>query len=138
MEKRDGTLFPGVAPLGGLLDDISDSLDAERRAYGFLTNASPLGKMVDTTCRYSNGYPNFTFADFCDGYIVITPLCELNICKFIPNFVDSTNIDHVRPQVNAWLGIPKVTIEQANDTLRVWHDQMIEMFENNKALMKCD
>ncbi len=136
-DSKDGETENIENPLNGLLDQLVDSLDQEHKKYGFYTRTSKLGKIVDTTHYYSRGYPNFNLSMLCDGYLVVSPICDLNICEFIPNFIDSSNIDFIRPQVKVWENIDSITIQHANQLLQEMHKRRVEEFNERKGLMNC-
>ena len=126
-----------VRPLNGKLDQLVDSLTEENKSYGFYTEKSPFGSVIDTTAFFSWGHPEFKLTDLCDGYIVIEPICELNLCKFIPNFIDSTNIDIARPQVRAWENIQNISIIDANKMLEDEYNEQLKKFKADKSKLNC-
>jgi len=136
-DSKDGRTETNVVPLAGKLDLLVDSLPENKKSYGFYTQTSPLGKITDTAGYYANGYPNFNLSQFCDGYLVTTPICDLSICEFIPNFIDSSNIAIVQPQIKTWENIANISIKAANDTLKNRHIKRIALFDANKALLNC-
>ena len=136
-ESKKGYEEPNLAPLSGRLDAIADSLTGEQKVYGFYTRTSSLGSIIDTNGFFSLGYPDFKLTDLCDGYLVIEPLCELSICEFIPNFIDSTNIHIARPQVKAWEDIENISVTEANSILRKYYSEKVESFELNKGRFNC-
>jgi|GEM_PF-1486727 len=136
-DSKDGETEISVNPLNGRLDQLTDSLSDNQKSYGFYTQTSPLGKVIDSNGFYANGYPNFNLAQFCDGYVVPSKVCDLTMCEFIPNFIDSTNIDIIRPQVKAWHGIENIGADQANHMLEESHRNRIDYYDRNKEKMRC-
>ena len=136
-ENRNGDYPPSVAPLGGTLDMLIDSLPDKEKAYGFYTRESELGSIVDTSIHFSLGHPSFTLKDLCDGYLVVKPVCELNWCDFIPDFIDEDNIEMARPQIRAWKNIHNISIDSANVLIKNEYDEQLYLFEKSKEKMGC-
>ena len=135
-EPKSGSNTP-IAPLNGRLDQLVDSLTEEHKSYGFYTEKSSLGSVIDTSAFFSWGYPDFKLTDLCDGYIVVETICESNLCGFIPNFIDSSNIEIARPQVRAWENIQNISIEDANNMLDNWYQEQRQSFEADKTELGC-
>ena len=127
---------PPIIPLNGKLDRLTDSLQKDK-SYGFFTEKSSLGSIIDTTSYYSWGYPDFTLSDLCDGYIVVDPICDLNLCKPIPNFIDATNINLAKPQIKLFESIDNISILEANKLLEKGYQEQLKEFENEKKKMNC-
>jgi len=137
-EQKNNRYEAPVVPLKGKLDQIADRLSEPYKSYGFYTQKSSLAKIKDTMSYFSYGYPNFSLSSLCDAYLVIKPLCELNQCEAVPNFIDASNIDIVRPQVKAWLNIKNISIDSANQILSNDYKELTEFFNKNKKSLNCN
>lgn len=132
--KNNNDDYP-LVPLSGKLEILTDSLTKTYKSFGFYTQNSSLGKINDTTSFLSNGYSNFNLSKLCDAYLVIEPVCKLNLCEFIPNFIDSTNIEIARPQIRAWENINNISIKEANKLLIEGYNEQLKSFEDAKSKM---
>jgi len=136
-ESKNNTDDNPIVPLNGKLETLTDSLTKTYKSFGFYTQNSSLGKIIDSTSFLSNGYSNFNLSKLCDAYLVIKPVCKLNLCEFIPNFIDSTNIEIARPQIRAWKNINNISIKEANKLLIEGYNEQLKYFEGAKSKMSC-
>lgn len=105
-----------VIPCDGKIDSVVYQLPEGQREIGFSTNESWLGNCTLEQTFYSTGYVRLTLKNLCQGYIVVKPVCELNMVTLIPGFINDSNIAQTRKM--AELG--DLSPEALNDTIRVW------------------
>ncbi len=118
-----------IVPFNGILDSISDLNPLKDKAYGFSTDKSSLGNLIDTTSFYSMGRDSVYLKEMCDSYIVLTPVCSLSIVSFIPDFVNELNFDYSKMQDYPNNFYTDWTIKAMNDSLRAWY-QLEETYLN--------
>jgi hypothetical protein len=80
----------------------------------FDVKGSPFEAVVDSSSVYSQGYTDFTLADFCDGYVYRKPFSEYEAVTPIADFINERNIDVARQQ-SPNPRFRKATIEEFND-----------------------
>lgn len=85
-----------VLPSDGAMDHLLGTLPADRRSFGCDMNDTPLGLFTGSTGVYSQGYPEFRLADFCDGYICQGPLTDYEAVTPIPEFINDGNLEFAR------------------------------------------
>jgi hypothetical protein len=136
-DSKDGYDEISVNPLNGKIDSLIRELPSSQKVFGFNTRQSSLGSVIDTAGFYSNGYENFSLSTLCDGYLAIAPICELSLCEFIPNFIDSSNISIAQPQVKAWENIDSISIDSANSLLFTRHQEFIHYMDSIQTQMGC-
>jgi hypothetical protein len=67
--------------------------DFSEKRVGFDVVDSPFGGLSDSDALYSVGRRDFTFSDFCDGYIFLMPFSEYQGCSVDPLFITRDNIE---------------------------------------------
>jgi len=82
-----GSLYP----VGGAIDRVM--LDAGNIPAGFDTQGTPFGTLRDDLAEYCRGYPDFTLATICDGYIFLKPLTEFEGVTVDPDVITPENFD---------------------------------------------
>lgn len=82
-----------VYPADGVIDALMKTQDFP---MGFDVINSPFGDLKGDSSFFKYGYDNFTLSNFCDGYIFLAPLSELESVHWIENFVNETNYDIVK------------------------------------------
>ncbi len=87
-----------VYPVEGAIDAVIAELEPRYRRAGFDTRGTPFGRLPDTRTIYKHGYPGFTLATLCDGYIIQKPMAEYESVTMIPDFINEHNIDTARMQ----------------------------------------
>ena len=80
-----------VRPADGVIDSVFEKVDSTHVRCGFAVAGTPFGALTDSTGYWHHGYPGFTLADYCDGYIYQMPLGEYQGCTVIPNFINQSN-----------------------------------------------
>jgi len=91
-------------PVDGAVDSIMREFTEKR--FGFDIIDSPFGALSDSDALYSAGRRNFTFRDFCDGYIFLKPFAEYEGCSVDPLFITKENFKE------AVSFLPKAEIKQ--------------------------
>lgn len=114
------TSFPyaGYPSFVRKLDSISNALPGNIKEFGFLTSGSFPLDLRDDDSYYSQGYPASSLKNYCQGYIVLVPVCQLSPVSIIPDFINSSNIEDTRKRA----GIGDIGIHAFNDTIRKWLD----------------
>lgn len=120
--RDKSNIFPvSVVPFNGFLDSISCLIPGKNKAYGFQTNISELGNLIDSTSLYSVGRDTVYLKNICDAYIVLSPACELSLVNLIPDFINESNFDDSKVQAYPYNFHNDWTIKTMNDTLREWY-----------------
>lgn len=115
-------VFPtAIIPFNGVLDSIYYNNSNKNKAYGFQTNDSKLGNLIDSTSLYSIGRDTVRLKDICDGYIVLNPVCDLSIVSLIPDFIDESNFENSKIQDYPYTFYNHWTIQAMNDTIQKWY-----------------
>lgn len=91
-----------IPPGDGVLDRALRQMDPGRRRAAFDTRGTPLGALQDHGSTYRHGYPSFSLGDFCDGWISLAPLDELQVVTVIDDFIDARSILEVHAQDYSW------------------------------------
>jgi hypothetical protein len=65
----------------------------QEKRIGFDVADSPFGALSDKDALYSVGRRNFTFSDFCDGYIFLKHFSEYEGCSVDPLFITKENFE---------------------------------------------
>ncbi|HAF16328.1 MAG TPA: hypothetical protein DHU55_04350 [Blastocatellia bacterium] len=78
-----------IHPAGGVIDAVMSEFGNQR--VGFDVKGSPFGDLPDTESYYSIGYPNFTLAVYCDGYIFQKRLEDYEGVTVDPAFITEAN-----------------------------------------------
>jgi hypothetical protein len=77
-------------PIGGAVDQIMKDFGGKR--VGFDVQGSPFGSLTDARAVYAAAGRDFTFGDFCDGYIYLAPFSEYEGCSVDPLFITEENL----------------------------------------------
>ncbi len=56
------------------------------------------GAFPGSTSFYKYGHPDFTLAEFCDGYIYLEPFSDIEGVTPIPGFVNDANLSRAQAQ----------------------------------------
>ncbi len=80
-----------VRPADGAIDKVCSGLDPGRRRCGFDVIGSPFASLSGETSYWRHGYPEFTLAEYCDGYIYQMPLADYEGCTVIEGFINESN-----------------------------------------------
>ncbi len=76
-------------PVDGAVDRIMQEFSGKR--VGFDVVDSPFGSLGDSDALYVVGRRDFSFSDFCDGYIFLKPFSEYEGCSVDPLFITEEN-----------------------------------------------
>lgn len=102
-----GSMF--CRPVNGMIDSVMAAAGPGVYPCGFDVVGTPFGCLGDTASAYKAGYPDFTLADFCDGYIFQKPFGAYEVDSWIDDFVNDTNIVDARAtHYNLWYRDKKV------------------------------
>jgi hypothetical protein len=96
--SREGYAGTFIRPLGGIVDRVVAQSGASLYPVAFDVKGSPFEAVVDSSSVYSQGYTDFTLADFCDGYVYQKPFSEYEAVTPIADFINEGNIDVARQQ----------------------------------------
>lgn len=77
-------------PVDGVVDRLMMEFPGQR--MGFDVAGSPFGELGDEGTFYALGHENFTFGEFCDGYIWEKPFSEYEGCRVDPLFITAENL----------------------------------------------
>jgi hypothetical protein len=121
-----------IFPFNGILDSIYQLRPIDNHPYGFQTNNSKLGDLIDSLSTYSNGRDTVMLKDICDGYIVLKPICKLSLVSLISDFIDESNFENSKVQDYPYNFYTNWTIQSMNDTLKKWHKDEETYLENVK------
>lgn len=94
----DGYDAPWVRAGDGYIDAVLEELEPEYRRFGVDTHETPFGSITGASAVYSQGYPHFTLATICDGYVCDGPLGAFEGVTPIRDFVNDQNILEARAQ----------------------------------------
>ena len=112
-DSKAGT---GLAyPANGIIDDLIKRLPEERTFLGFDIAGTPLGAQRIYTSSYIDGYPQITFADLCDGYIILGPMSAYVPVTAIEGFINSGNIDRALEQFPGPKEEEEISVADMND-----------------------
>ena len=115
---ESGNIFRcDISPCEGKIDSLFLTLPNNKESIGFSTENSVAGNFKSDDSFYSNGYPDFTLKNLCQGYIVIKPICELHPVTLIPDFINEGNIAKTREE-SGW---NQLSIKDFNDSLKIWY-----------------
>jgi hypothetical protein len=105
--KYIGTMF--CRPVNGMIDSVMAVAGPSVYPCGFDVVGTPFGCLGDTASAYKAGYPDFTLADFCDGYIFQKPFGAYEVTAWIDDFVNEANVAEARANhYNLWYRDKKV------------------------------
>jgi hypothetical protein len=90
--SAEGYDAPDVHPVDGAIDVIMQAAQQGAYPVAFDTEGTPFGNLRASTSFYRYGYPNFTLADFCDGYIYLEPFRRMEGVTPIPHFINDSNL----------------------------------------------
>lgn len=117
-------------PHGGVFDSLACAM---RRPFAFDANASPWGAHVDTGSVYAAGTAGMALKELVDGYIVLAPITDLHLCRYIPHFIAERDMALVNAQVLFFEGYTMSNAEQVNDTLDAYYSWLARQFEERRA-----
>lgn len=93
---REGYDAPMRHPADGTVDAVMEFLGP--RPTGFHLTDGPSGAIPVKDAVYANGHPDFTLADFCDGWIYTKPISRYEGVTPIPVWIHEGNLDQARAQ----------------------------------------
>ena len=82
-----------VYPTDGVIAALMKTQDFP---VGFDVINSPFGDLKGDSSFFKYGYDDFRLSNFCDGYVFLAPLSELESVHWIENFVNETNFNIVK------------------------------------------
>ncbi len=85
-----------IHPADGILDAFMLAREGGPFPVGFDVAGSPFGAHRIETGVYRHGYPDFTPADFCDGWIYTKPISEYEGVTPIEDWINEDNVQAVR------------------------------------------
>lgn len=80
-----------VLPADGLIDSLIARLPDSLECAGFDVVGTPFGELTGRTSLWQYGYPEFTLADYCDGYIIQGPVTEYQGVAVAAGFINERN-----------------------------------------------
>ena len=92
--SNKGWSAPPVLPVNGQIDSIMNTLG--NKPIGFDVLNSPFGGLKSTDSYYSLGYPGFTLASYCDGYIFQKSFKKYKMITMEENFITNDNIQDLK------------------------------------------
>lgn len=105
--KDSGSAY--CRPVNGIIDSVMALAGAGVYPCGFDVVGTPFGCLGDTASVYKAGYPDFTLADFCDGYIFQKPFRAYEVTAWIDDFVNEANVaEACANHYNLWYRDKKV------------------------------
>ncbi len=89
-------------PVGGAIDRVMESLG--NTPVGFDTHETPFGDLPGGESGYCLGYPDFTLATICDGYIFLKPIREFEGCTLYADIFNGENFEEAMTNHPSLLG----------------------------------
>ena len=80
-------------PVGGAIDAVIEVLPPEMKRTAIRMEGSPFSYLMIRSSFYLKGYNKLSLGEFCDGYLILGPLREMEGVTPIRNFVNLSNID---------------------------------------------
>ena len=116
-EPAEGCGKREVYAADGMIDALISRLPEGSLPFGVDTRDTPFSALTATTGIYSMGHPNFKLVDLCQGYICLSPLCELQGPTPIEDFVNESNIERARDKISD-PGLRKASPAEFGEALR--------------------
>jgi len=114
-----------VRAADGVIDEVIAALPAGHRRVGFDVVGTPFADLVGETSYWKHGHPDFTLADYCDGYIIQMPLEEYEGVSVARGFISDAN----RLEAIAQIANPNPRVK---DTSRAVEDLMGSMEQDTR------
>jgi hypothetical protein len=105
-----------VLPCDGKIDSMVERLPIPEREIGFNTDGILPGHFSMKNTFYGTCYPELLLKDFCQGYVVVKPVCDLHMVTIIPGFIDSSNVMETRKMAE----MGDLTPQSFGDTIQTW------------------